>query len=163
MEGAADVLLGATRVLSGMALDGLAVSAAPLSLAQFRMLRLIEESGPISVHQAAAVLQLSESATAGLAGRLVVAGLIHWQPSPQRRRPVVAVTPRGRDTVVQVRSWRSRELTRILQRLSPAQRGAVADAMRGFIDAAAGAGYPGRPPASGPGNRPDDLTPPPRT
>ena len=155
LQGAAEAFQWATRVLAGVALDGLAASTTSLSLSQFRMLALIDESGQVSIEQAAAALRLTESAAAELAGRLAVAGLVHWQVAAGRR-PVVAATLRGRDTVSRVWSSRGRELARILQRLPPVQRAAVADAARGFVEAAASAGYPvgqGRtaPSASDPG------------
>ncbi len=142
VEGTAEVFLRAARILTAVTLGGLTASGASLSLSQFRLLALIEESGQVSIEQAATALRLTEPAAAGLAGRLAVAGLVRWQPPGEGRRPVVALTPQGRDTVRRVRSWRGRELVRILRCLSPAQRGAAADAMRGFVGAAAGAGYP---------------------
>ncbi len=140
-DGQVEVLHTAMRVLTGIGLRGLALSGVALSLAQFRLLAVIEAGGPVTAAQAAAALRLTESAAAARASRLVVAGLAHTRRPPAARAPVYEVTPRGRDTVARVSHWRRRELAQILRQLPPAQRAATVQGMREFVDAAAAYGY----------------------
>ncbi len=140
-SGEAEVYQLATRVLAGVALRSLRLSAASMSLPQFRLLALIEESGQITIERAAVALRLTESATTTLANRLITAGLAHRPYPLSPRAAVLEVTPRGRDTVTRVRHWRHQELNRILRRLAPAQRAVATDALRGFLGAAARVGY----------------------
>jgi len=143
MAGAAEVLDLVSRVLTGVTLRGLALSSAAMSVAQFRLLALFAEAGPVTAGQAARALRLTESATATRAARLVVAGLARSYRPRTGSLPVFEVTERGRDTVQRVAHWRRRELTQILNHLLPAQRADTVRAMREFVDAAARCGYGG--------------------
>jgi hypothetical protein len=77
-----------------------------------------------------------------LADRLVASGhLVHRTHPYNRSVATFELTQAGRDLVSRVMHWRHQELDRILRRLPPVQRLAAVDALRAFLQAAAGSGY----------------------
>ena len=140
--GDAEVFQVAARVLTGLALRGLALSAGSMPLPQFRMLAVLDESGRCTAGQVARTLRLAEPSVARLADRLAASGHLVRSTHPYNHAvTTLELTPAGRDLVARVMHWRHQELTRILARLSPPRRLAAAQAIRGLIEAAAGAGY----------------------
>ncbi len=140
--GDAEVMQVAVRLLSGIALRGLALSARPMPLRQFQVLAVLEETGRSTADQVGRALRLTMPATNGLAERLVASGHLVRTTHPYNRAVVTfEVTQRGRDLVRRVMHWRHQELARILDQLGPPQRLAAAGGLRALITAAAGSGY----------------------
>ena len=150
--GTAEVLQAATRVLAGVALRSLDVLDSAVTLPQFRLLAVLADLGPVPSGQAARSLGLDPSTVTRLADRMVAAGHVARGTAPQHRGVVtLELTASGRDLVAAADAWRRHELARIMARLAPPERAAVADAL-GLLVGAAGddygitARYPAGPP-----------------
>jgi len=140
--GDAEVLQIATRVLAGIALRGLALSARPMPLRQFQLLSVLEEMGRTSTEQAARALRLSLPSVTRLVDRLVASGYLARGTHPYNRSVVtLELTSSGRDLVARVMHWRHQELARILHKLGSPERRAAIEAIRTFVHAASGTGY----------------------
>lgn len=140
-----EVLQVATRVLTGVALRSLDVLDGMVTLPQFRMLAALADLGQVRSVQVARALGTEASTVTRLGDRLVAAGHVARGSEPGHRGVVTLdLTESGRQLVARVDAWRRRELTRILDRLSPADQRQVAGALRLLVEAA-GAGYSGCP------------------
>jgi len=136
-----EVLQAATRVLAGVALRSLDVLDGAVSLPQFRVLAVLADLGRSRSVQVADALGLDASTVTRLADRLVAAGHVLRGSDPANRTVVtLELTDSGRNLVAQVVSWRRRELTRILGRLTPGARSELTASLRRLIEAA-GEGY----------------------
>jgi DNA-binding MarR family transcriptional regulator len=139
--GTAEVLQAATRMLAGVALRSLDVLDAAVTLPQFRLLAVLADLGPVPSGQAARALGLGPSTVTRLADRMVAAGHAARGTDPRHRGVVtLRLTPSGQDLVAAADAWRHRELARIMARLAPADREAVAAAL-GLLVSAAGDDY----------------------
>jgi DNA-binding MarR family transcriptional regulator len=144
-------LQAATRVLAGVALHSLDALGGSVTLAQFRMLAVLAvlaEAGPARSARVAQALGLEPSTVTRLADRLVAAGHVARGSDPGHRSVVtLTLTATGQRIVREVEAARQGELSQILGRLSPADRGRLAAAARQLV-AVAGEGYgtvPGNP------------------
>lgn len=118
-----DVLQGATRVLTGVALRSLDILDGAVTLPQFRMLSVLADLGRARSVQVARALGLEASTVTRLADRLVTAGHVIRGSEPGHRSVVtLELTASGRNLVRQVAAWRHDELARILNQLQPAAR-----------------------------------------
>ncbi|HEY3977331.1 MAG TPA: MarR family transcriptional regulator [Streptosporangiaceae bacterium] len=134
-------LQAATRVLAGVALHSLDALGGSVTPAQFRMLAVLAEAGPARSARVARVLGLEPSTVTRLAGRLVAAGHVARGSDPGHRSVVtLTLTATGQRIVREVEAARQGELSQILGRLSPADRGRLAAAARQLV-AVAGEGY----------------------
>jgi len=140
--GDTEVFQVATRVMSGIALRGLALSAQRMPLRQFQLLAVVEEIGRTSAGQAAHALRLTMPTVTRLADRLVASGHLVRATHPYNRDVATfELTQAGRELVARVMHWRHQELTRILDRLQPPHRLAATNGLREFVQAAAENGY----------------------
>lgn len=138
---AASALQAATRVLAGVALHSLDALGGSVTLAQFRMLAVLAEVGPARSARVAEALGLEASTVTRLADRLVAAGHVTRGSDPGHRSAVtLTLTASGRRIVRKVEAARRDELSQIIERLPPADRGRLAAAARQLV-AAAGEGY----------------------
>ena len=138
---AVDVLLAATRVLTGVALRSLDILDGAVTLPQFRMLAVLGDLGQARSVQVARALGLDASTVTRLADRLVAAGHVTRGNEPSHRGVVtLELTATGQDLVSRVAAWREQELVRIFRQLPPARRTQVITALRQLV-AAAGEGY----------------------
>jgi DNA-binding MarR family transcriptional regulator len=134
-------LQAATRVLAGVALRSLDALGGSVTLAQFRMLAVLAEAGPARSARVAQALGLEPSTVTRLADRLVAAGHVARGSDPGHRSVVtLTLTATGQRIVGKVEAARQAELSKILDRLSSADRGRLAAAARQLV-AVAGEGY----------------------
>lgn len=83
----------------------------------------------------AVALGLSLPTASGLVADLEAVGFVQRSPDPaDRRRTVISLVPERRDCVDRWLEGASRPIARVLERLSPAERGAFVKAMR-YLDA----------------------------
>ncbi|HEX5293533.1 MAG TPA: MarR family winged helix-turn-helix transcriptional regulator [Streptosporangiaceae bacterium] len=145
---AIEAMQAATRVLAGVALRSVDALAGAVTLAQYRMLAVLAGTGPARSARVAEALGLEPSTVTRLADRLVAAGHVARGADPGHRSVVtLALTASGRRIVRTADTARRDELSRIFNRMSPADREHLAGALRGLV-AAAGEGYgmvPGNP------------------
>ena len=119
----------ATRDLVGVALRS--VDRLEVSLPQFRLLLVLHELGRSSSAQCARALRVAGSSVTRLADRLHASGHLVRGSDPSNRSVVtLELTEPGRRVVRQVEARRRQELSRVLDRLAPAQRASCAAALR---------------------------------
>ncbi|GIH14134.1 MarR family winged helix-turn-helix transcriptional regulator [Rugosimonospora africana] len=120
----------ATRDLVGVALRSLELLDGKVSLPQFRMLTVLHEIGWCPSSRVATELGLGASSITRLADRLEAAGHVVRGHNPANRSMVtLGLTASGKRLVERVLDWRRAELARILGRLDPDDRAALAAGM----------------------------------
>ncbi|NMH96184.1 MarR family transcriptional regulator [Pseudonocardia sp. K10HN5] len=126
----------ASRVLVAIAARSLA-AAGEVSLPQYRALVVLASRGPQRAVDLAAALGVNPSSATRLCDRLSRAGLVRRQRQSADRRAVkVALSPRGRELVVEVTQRRREEFERLLGDLPAEQHELVISALRAIADAA---------------------------
>lgn len=141
--GAADITLGADLLSVVARLNRMASQRVqlPLSVAQARLLALIEDLGEARISELAAADHCSQPTMTTQVRRLEEAGLTTRCADPRDARAVlIRITEHGVRTLARVRQDRGAAIEPQLARLAPADRQAVADAVqalqRFLIDAA---------------------------
>lgn len=130
-------LLELTQVLVAVAVRSVEAAAAPLTLPQFRALRVLDRTGPCNGGGLAEHLGTHASTVTRICDRLVALGHITREPRADNRREVeLAVTPSGHALAQAVLVQRAEELKDMLGALSPEVRQCLADALPPLLDAA---------------------------
>lgn len=125
-----------TLGLVGMALRSLDSVRGEVTLPQLRMLLIVGEAGRSPSARIAEALALSPSAVSHAADKLQAAGYLARVDDPSNRRIVaLEITDAGRTLVDSVLAWRRVELTTVLGRLEPGERGAVVSGLNRFAEA----------------------------
>jgi DNA-binding MarR family transcriptional regulator len=131
----------ATRDLVGVALRSLDALDCEATLPQFRLLLVLHDNGRSTCTQVAQAMGVAGSSVTRLAERLNASGHIARGADPANRSIVtLGLTAKGRGLVTQVNAARTRELSRVLDRIDPTARAACADGLRQLHDAL-GDGY----------------------
>jgi DNA-binding MarR family transcriptional regulator len=118
----------ATRDLVGLALRS--IERLDVSLSQFRLLLVLHERGRSSSTQCARALGVVGSSVTRLADRLEASGHLVRGADPGNRSVVtLELTDSGRRVVRKVTTRRHRELSKVLDRLDPAERASCAAAL----------------------------------
>jgi DNA-binding MarR family transcriptional regulator len=95
-------------------------SACSISPSQFPLLKLLEESGELTVSEAAAHLAMSVAGATGLIDRLVRAGLVERRRDEGDRRLVfVSLSPNGKAALAEARRLRRSVLVNLMAALTP--------------------------------------------
>ncbi|MBD0841466.1 MarR family winged helix-turn-helix transcriptional regulator [Streptomyces sp. TRM68416] len=143
-------VLTASRLLVAVSARSLAAVEERVTLAQFRMLVVLSTRGATKLVALADLLQVAPSTAMRMVDRLITAGLADRQANPDdRRETLLRLTDEGRRTVEDVTARRRAEIAGIVERLTPAQRLALVEALAAFNEAG------GEPPAP----VPDDAEP----
>jgi DNA-binding MarR family transcriptional regulator len=120
----------ASGALVGIALRSMAAGPAPVTIAQHRVLVLLDERGALSVTALAEHLGIDQSNASRHCSRLVDLGLVTRGRAAHDRRAVeVRLAPPGRQQVRAVQDARRREVAQALEELSDDQ---LDDVGRGF-------------------------------
>jgi DNA-binding MarR family transcriptional regulator len=131
------MVLGATRALVGIAAHSLAEVSDEVSLAQYRVLVLLDAGGPSTMGDLATSLDVNPSTVTRVCDVLIDKKLIRRAPAKDNRRVMVAdLTARGRKLVALVMGERRRLVTDSLARMSPESRRALATSLSEFAEAA---------------------------
>ncbi|MBC7339559.1 MAG: MarR family transcriptional regulator [Firmicutes bacterium] len=110
---------------------------ARISASQLACLHYIGTHPGSTVTDVAGGLRISNPAATKLVDRLEAHGLVVRLPRTGDRRQVrLALTPRGRETLVEATHKRDLALRRILERMDPEARRALEAGLRGFLEAA---------------------------
>jgi DNA-binding MarR family transcriptional regulator len=137
-----EAVLAAGRALVSVALRSLHEVGDDVTLAQYRALVELAGRGPQRVADLACVLSVDRSAATRMCDRLVRKRLASRRRLGSDRRVVrVALTPRGRALVTAVGARRRQEVSQVVRRFAPADRGVVVYALQ----ALASAGDTGKP------------------
>lgn len=130
-------LLGASRVLVGVAARSLAVVEERVTVTQFRTLVVLAGRGPMKQGALAEHLGVNASTTQRMVDRLEAAGLVLRRPNPETRREIVlTLSQEGQRIVDEVTEHRRREISLIVRRMPAEQRVAVVEALGAFAGAA---------------------------
>ena len=111
----------------------------PTSAAQLHVLLIVERHRDINLSGLAAQLGALVSSASRLCDRLEAAGFLHRVPGTSRRAVMLRLSPEGRDLLDRLRRQRREDLSRVLARMPPAARTALATGLAQFR-AAAGKG-----------------------
>ncbi|EYT80155.1 MarR family transcriptional regulator [Streptomyces sp. Tu 6176] len=135
-------VLTASRLLVAVSARSLAAVEDRVTLPQLRMLVALSTRGATKLVALAELLQVAPSTAMRMIDRLIAAGLADRRPNPvNRRETLLQLTDEGRRTVEDVTARRRTEIAAIVERLDPAQRTALIDALAAFNEAG------GEPPA----------------
>ena len=133
----AEALLEVAGTLVGISIRGIAQGPIDLTVAQHRVLVLIEGAGVVSVTEVALQLGVNQSNASRHCGRLADLGLVVRDRARHDARAVeLRLTAAGRRQVRAVNSARLREIRSVLSGMDVADSGAVVDALRAFNRAA---------------------------
>lgn len=131
-----DALLTASRLLVAISARSIARADETITIPQFRALVILSARGVMNLATLAGLLGVQPSTTGRMVDRLVGAGLIERLPHPTSRRELLAdLTPRGREVVAQVTSYRRSEIARIVHTLPVEERRGLVSALAAFTTA----------------------------
>ncbi|WP_235882721.1 MarR family winged helix-turn-helix transcriptional regulator [Streptomyces apricus] len=129
-------VLTASRVLVAVSARSLAGVEERVTLPQVRMLMVLSTRGATKLVTLAELLGVAPSTAMRMVDRLIAAGLADRQTNPDNRREtLLQLTEEGRRTVEGVTSRRRTEIANIVERLAPAQRTAIVEALTAFNEA----------------------------
>jgi DNA-binding MarR family transcriptional regulator len=132
-----DAVLGASRVLVGVASRSLAAAAEEVTLPQYRALVVLQSRGPQPAHVLASELQIVPSSVTRLCDRLVAKGLIAREPLEGNRREVrLQVTSEGAKIVASVSRRRRRALRSVVSTMDADDRQDLVRVLEAFNRAA---------------------------
>lgn len=134
---AADATLLASRALLGVVARSVSTALEAVTLPQFRVLVVLSGSGPIRMGALAERVHANQSTFSRSMDKIVAGGWAHRGTSPDSRREVlISLTEKGRALVDKVTERRHREISAILERLTPAEQDSVRGALELFAIAA---------------------------
>jgi DNA-binding MarR family transcriptional regulator len=108
----------------------------PTSAAQLHVLLIVERHRDINLSGLAAQLGALVSSASRLCDRLEAAGFLHRVPGTSRRAVMLRLSPEGRDLLDRLRRQRREDLSRVLAKMPPAARTALATGLAQFRAAA---------------------------
>ena len=130
-------VLTASRALVGVSARSLADVEDTVTIAQFRMLVVLEGSSGIRLNQLAQRLDVTSSTALRMADRLIAAGLVAREENQADRREVLmSLTDDGAELVGEVTRRRRLEIAHIVEGIPPSRRRAVVSALNAFTEAA---------------------------
>lgn len=130
-------LLGASRVLVGVAARSLSEVEDVVTLTQFRSLVVLSGHGEIKLSRLAELLDVNASTAQRMVDRLEVATLVSRRTNPESRREVLlTLTAEGQRVVDAVTQRRRREITTVVRRMPAGRRAEAVAALRAFAEAA---------------------------
>ena len=125
------------QALTGITARSLEALDETVTAPQFRLLRTLDERGKVSSSALAAALGTAASSVTRLVDKLQAAGFAARGSDPRNRSIVtVEVTDAGRAVVAEVTRRRRALIERVLDAMSPSQRGQAADTAALFADLA---------------------------
>lgn len=134
---AADATLLASRALLGVVARSVSSALEVVTLPQLRVLVILSGSGPMRMGALAEHVHANQSTFSRSMDRIVAGGWAQRSTSPDSRREVlITLTDTGRALVDEVTEHRHREISTILERLTPSERESVRAALELFAIAA---------------------------
>jgi len=132
-----ETLLNAAPIFTAITAESIARVGEGVTLPQLRVLVLASQLGHLNATGVAQALDVHLSSASRICDRLVQAGLLNRRDLPEDRRHVeLTLSPAGERLLASVNDHRREVFTRILRRMDPAQREALARALSGFVEAA---------------------------
>ncbi|MFF3754073.1 MarR family winged helix-turn-helix transcriptional regulator [Streptomyces sp. NPDC002018] len=137
-------VLAASRLLVSVSARSLAAVGERVTLPQYRLLAVLATHGDAKLVEVAERLGVNPSTAMRMLDRLIAAGLATRQSNPDNRREtMLRLTPEGRGLVEEVTAARHREISAIVERLTPGQRTALVGALTAFTEAGGEPTVPG--------------------
>jgi DNA-binding MarR family transcriptional regulator len=137
MEAAREIVMTATRTLVGLAARSLAEVSNDVSLAQYRVLVLLDGHGPQTMGQLAHSLSVNPSTVTRVCDVLVHKKFVRRQSTKGNRRTVRAeLTARGQKLVDHVMARRRRLIDAALARMTPEAQCRLARSLAELAEAA---------------------------
>ena len=131
------MVLLATRALIGLAARSLAATSEDVSLAQHRVLVLLQGRGSQTMGPLAEQLDVNPSTATRVCDRLVEKKLVRRRTDDDDRRAVrVDLTPRGRKLIDEVMKRRRALIAEVLRKMAPRAQQDLANALVQFSLAA---------------------------
>ncbi|AUH70160.1 MarR family transcriptional regulator [Gordonia sp. QH-12] len=135
VDDVADAVLTASRLLVSLSAKSIAQVDDSITIAQFRVLVLLSNSGPMNLSSLAHRLAVQPSTASRMIDRLSHAGLVERTPSEQTRRElIVTLTSHGAATVREVTDRRRAEIEQVISRLTAEQRHELVRALTAFSE-----------------------------
>lgn len=126
-------MLAACRLLVAISVRSMAAAEDRLNLFQLRILVVVSSLPGIGMSELAGATGLHVSRASRACDRLVTAGLLNRDEDPHDRRGVrLSVTTAGSAVVKEVAAARRKAIRPTLQRMTPAQRSALVEALTTF-------------------------------
>jgi DNA-binding MarR family transcriptional regulator len=108
--------------------------AVDLTFTQLRALSLLSQRQPLRVSDLAEALGVGLASASALADRMGQHGLVSRHSDPADRRIVLLeLGPRGRRLLERLERGSSDHFGRLIERMTPAERDALATALRAFV------------------------------
>ncbi|GAA2748536.1 MarR family winged helix-turn-helix transcriptional regulator [Amnibacterium kyonggiense] len=137
MDASTATALRASRAMLGIVARSVAPALEQVSLPHFRVLVLLETSGPMRVGALAQRLGIVASTFSRSLDRLEAGGWVRRAASEESRRErIVTITAAGSELVRTVTSARAAELDRVLAEVATEDRVVLEHAFEAFADAA---------------------------
>jgi DNA-binding MarR family transcriptional regulator len=131
VDAVTDAVLAAARLLMAVTARSIAAVDESTTLAQFRLLVILNSVG--AVKHAALADQLGVSR---MVDRLVAGGMVARQTNPASRREIVIeLTAEGQRIVRQVTARRRKEIAKIVARMPERNRAGLVDVLLAFAEA----------------------------
>jgi DNA-binding MarR family transcriptional regulator len=132
-----DAVLRASRALVGIAADSIAAVDDNVTVAQWRVMVMVDTRGPLNLAAVAAGLDVNPSNASRICDRLIRAGFLDRRELPNDRRNItLSLTAAGRRLVTKVVRRRRSAITSVLRGLGPDDRELLATAFDRFAAAA---------------------------
>ena len=142
VDAISDAVLTASRLLVSLSARSIAAVDETITIAQFRVLVVLETRGPLNLAALAESLGVQPSTATRMVDRIVHAGLTSRQVSAQSRRELtVKLTERGASVVREVTQRRRAEIGAVVAKMPVAHRSGLVRALAAFTTAG------GEPPA----------------
>lgn len=105
-----------------------------ISVPQFLSLDLIDLKGSLKMKDIAKALNVTLPATSGLINRLVKLGLVKRTFDPRDRRLIfITLTPRGKETIEEIRTQRRKAIEKIFGKLTARERADYLSILRRLV------------------------------
>ena len=129
-------MLTASRLLVAVSARSIASVDESITIAQFRVLVVLDVHGPLKLAALAEYLAVNPSTATRMVDRLVAADLVSRAANPASRRELVVTLTEGGSAVVrQVTQRRRAEITRIVGRMPVTTRRGLVRALSAFAEA----------------------------
>jgi DNA-binding MarR family transcriptional regulator len=136
VDAVTDAVLTASRLLVAVSARSIAAVDEAITLAQFRLLVILQSVGAVKHAALADQLGVNPSTASRMVDRLVAAGMVERQTNPASRREIVIeLTAEGQRVVRQVTARRRKEIAKIVARMPEATRSGLVDALLAFAEA----------------------------
>jgi DNA-binding MarR family transcriptional regulator len=132
-----DAMLRASRAFVGIAAASIAAVDDDVTVPQLRVLVMVDTKGPLNLAAVAAGLGVNPSNASRTCDRLIRAGLLDRQDSPDDRRNItLSLTDVGRRLVNKMMKHRRTAIIRVLRDMDPDDRQLLTTALDRFATAA---------------------------